>query len=88
MKKEYARTAQRLTRPSQRTKVGSAHSRTDLWGGKWPDRHDPVKPVGTAAEKTMNPIIPEEPEIRKKAGNSILGFEEEESLTTIIDSVM
>ena len=36
----------------------------------------------------MNPIIPEEPEIRKEAGNSILGFEEEESLTTIIDSVM
>lgn len=36
----------------------------------------------------MNPIIPEEPEIRKEAGNSILGFKEEESLTTIIDSVM
>ena len=36
----------------------------------------------------MNRIIPEEPEIYKEAGNSILGFKEDESLMTIIDSVM
>ena len=36
----------------------------------------------------MNRIIPEEPEIRKEAENSILGFKEDESLATIIDSVM
>ena len=36
----------------------------------------------------MNPIIPEESEIRKEVGNQIPGVEEEEGLTTLIDSIM
>ena len=36
----------------------------------------------------MHPIIPKEAGIRKEAGNSIPGFEEDGSLTTIMDSVM
>ena len=41
----------------------------------------------TNGEKTTNPIIPEEPEIRKEAGNQLSGVEDVESLTSVIDSI-